>query len=150
MDLLEISFKECLLLGRRAERRCACMFRFLAGRLGPSEGQLVRKLLALAVEEEAHEAAVARIDGRVDYPLTWHLDEDSINRALEELFPTLFSRREEGDTLDAATVLSLVRSVEEESHRFYRDLGALAGDDGVRAVIRELEEQEASHRDVLE
>lgn len=86
MDLMEISFKECLLLGRRAERRCAGMFRALAGRLGPSEGQLVRKLLALAVEEEGHEAAVARLDGRVDFPRTWHLDEDSISRALEELF----------------------------------------------------------------
>lgn len=149
-DLGEVSFKECLLLGMRAERRCVEVFLALSRGLGRREMRLSRSLCALAAGEEEHARSLAKLDREVACPLTWRLDETAIAQMLgEELFPVLFAAGPGGGPLEAAFVRTLVRAIEGESARFYRAVAGRAPDHRLRAAILEIAASETDHQGVM-
>ncbi len=140
----EICLLECLILARRAEQRCARLFRSMAHRLPAEQAATARLLLTLAAEEERHDQTLELLEKAAPMPVTWRMDERALEWALGWLFPSLSEGGEQG-ALDANEALARVRKIERESVRFYQGLRNRTSDPETLQALETILEQEAAH-----
>lgn len=146
-DLDSLHLKERLLVCRRAEQRCARVFRDLARRIPVGTDGAHAALLKLAHDEDEHLRLIETYDSTTPWPCVWTLSEQDVAGLVDRHLPGLSAPLPPAP-VDAAAASSYVRRVESESRRFYEQLAVSAPDGASRAFFLSLAAYEASHGDL--